>query len=232
LKSLLIIVGAGASYGAREPRPPLGANLLNYVRKYVGLVKEEFSKAPCKWHPLEEEELSSLDLLFTEHEKLAAGRSDPHANGTAPFERLVSYHLDRTKYGAHDPQLRALNRALIGALSGDQCYPLVDDAFIKKQDYYHQLIAALRQQGRTPRDTAFVSLNYDTLLEAALESQDAKGSYDIDANTMFDWPFYKLHGSINWMATSDNIGQSNSPAATFKWVRLFSDDGLSSATPT
>ena len=86
LRKLIVILGAGASHGAREGQaPPLGKDLLDYLDRYLHLVEHELRK-----HDPYNESLSLLNRL------LIAAISPPPLSYNPPVPRLDQAFAERS----------------------------------------------------------------------------------------------------------------------------------------
>lgn len=198
MEKTVFLFGAGASHGAREPRPPLGKDLHNYVLRYLN----------AAW-----DELSELD---TEATDVTIRRRLKELLTNAPsFERLVTcLRGKRPDHAVAERLNRLMARALTPPINDD---PRVDEAFVEKSDLYDRLLKCELQNLQRPEDVTFITLNYDCLLERAVCR--AKGGPRGDelqcACKHVDYRFWdevsdvevlKPHGSINWVGDEEAGG--------------------------
>jgi hypothetical protein len=220
--SLVVLLGAGASLGARaraEVPPPLGANLGRYMLQWLRSNRPanmlRFAKS--KLHdPLAGCELYAGERLWTEPafselfaalETLAESELAASPSESTPFELLMDSWWSR-----HD------GRALLHLAQRTLCYSFLVGrhcGFLFRPDLMDTLIRHLS----TVRNVTFISLNYDLLLEDALTR--AKRAYTYPRipgveGTIFTSngqgapaTIYKPHGSINWLSLrSDGTGST------------------------
>lgn len=196
----VILFGAGASHGAREPRPPLGKHLHCYVLKYLQTAHEQ----------RELNELGDGDESRTEE---VCKKLEELLKNELSFEGLANKLLDE---GEND-LLGKLNYLMACALTppllpregepiGD---PKVDNAFIEKPDIYDDFLRRRFPSREMLEKATFITLNYDCLLERAIcrflnERQDREDQCLCKhVNYWFtedgsDIVVLKPHGSINW----------------------------------
>lgn len=191
---LLIVLGAGASFGAREePRPPLGAELLGYVASYL----DKHDADPLRSSPLSRDEGKHARRLV----QSAIERGET-------FEAMINRIRREAEYPAYDESLRELTLAIVGALQYERVGLRVDEAFAPKPDRYDELVSLIIDAGWSKENASFLSLNYDLLLEEALKraTPEPRADYPDDLTVAFDWRLYKPHGSANWCAASPIFG--------------------------
>lgn len=189
----VFLLGAGASHGARTPRPPLGTTLHQYLIGYLKAAWDELKQ-------LEEDDGTISSSVREELQK--------HLASTTSFEALAGALQDSDNFQL----LQKLNFLAACALTppvNDD--PRVDDAFIEKPDVYDRLLSHAFATYGSPKDISFITLNYDCLLERAICR--AIGAADGNAGAVcrcalanYTLPGYggkvevlKPHGSINWM---------------------------------
>lgn len=226
---LVLLLGAGASFGARAEShlpPPLGAKLGSYLRDWL---KANDPKRPLRVArpPYHDEPVSHCPFyagrnLWSENDladatarlsHVAAAEQSEPIGSNIPFERLME------TLAQHDHSWR-----LIGTIQRILCYSMLVGwrcAFIAGTDHYDRL---LQRVGRARRLVA-ITLNYDLLLEDALERRGLRFTYPAVrgvAGTIFTSSgegavvrVYKPHGSINWLAAR-SIGVSASLEAARK----------------
>ena len=203
----VVLFGAGASYGAREPRPPLGKDLHCYVLKYLQMAWDELSE-------LEDGDGARTEEVRKKLEQLLEKESS--------FEGMANRLLDK---GEKD-LLGKLNYLMACALTppllpregepkGD---PKVDEAFIEKEDIYDEFLHRRFPSREKLEKTTFITLNYDCLLERAIcrflnESQN-KEDQCLCKHVNY-WltedgsgiEVLKPHGSINWVHDTSDYGR-------------------------
>jgi hypothetical protein len=191
----VVVFGAGASHGSRDPRPPLGAELHVYVRKYLCAAWNELG---C----LEEGAEFPTDRIRRE---LRARLDD-----TQSFETLVSKLIRAPREQLFLKKLNLLMAyALTPPVADD---PRADGAFEETRDVYDRFLAATVHSPQELESATFVTFNYDCLLERAIcrclgpvplqgegrclckhvdcQLTDNSGGVEV----------LKPHGSINWVA--------------------------------
>ena len=226
----LFIFGAGASYGARTPRPRLGNLLHAYVQAFLH----------AKWSDLSY--LEDGDGAVTYKNRQELDRILTHATS---FETLATKLIDQGRF----PLLQKLNALMAFALTppiNDD--PRVDNAFIEQPDYYDHFLSKKYPHNNDLKDTCFITLNYDCLLERAIcrhhrqqklagEDQCLCGHVDYRLNeTSLGIEVLKPHGSINWVpdnAHDDGTIERNGPIPivgtvwqgnTMEWKRIVAVD--------
>lgn len=145
--------GAGASHGARCPRPPLGAELHVYVRRYLDCLIED-RRAPLQIPGTEYPVPQKLE------EELLKMLGDARS-----FEQLV---VDLLKQGEND-LLGSLNLLMAHALTPRDADDILkfDEAFVDKPDLYDDFLGS-RFRHSDFENVSFITLNYDCLLERAI----------------------------------------------------------------
>jgi hypothetical protein len=191
-RSQVLVLGAGASYGAREAyRPPLGAELAQYLLSWLSLndsdnlvpddeiemLNPRSTAMPGRlWRPDERQHYEDLRLLLERAVK-------PMVDGTTGFENEMNRLVEENRVEL----VRLLHRIMTWSmLTGRGCH------FREESDLYGQLLAkkTMRSLG------AIITLNYDTLLEEALGRVGIEYYYP-GLEECRGVPLYKLHGSIN-----------------------------------
>jgi|GEM_PF-3841699 len=211
----VLLLGAGASYGARRelvrPHPPLGNGLARYLVDWLAdndpTTKlrpfiDGYHYLPDKCPHYTGEDLWRHARLGEVRAALAAvarHESSPPNRGEIPFERLMD------EWAATDDGqvlLHVAHRVLVYAMNfGFRC------AFPQGRDRYDDLIAWFKP-------SVILTLNYDTLTEEAVTRASLRYSYpglsgprepkgpsieQVRGEGNGDViPFYKLHGSVNW----------------------------------
>lgn len=205
-----LIIGAGASFGARcelpqHQQPVLGSGLLDYLRQWLGANGERFSRqAPAPGTTAALQQQGRRGATETETLELFLSDASQHFNTTAtPFENAMNALL-KTDYAWST--LPLVNRLLAEALlHGNGC------RFAEHEDLYDEY---LRQQTGSSiqfRSLRVISFNYDILFEeAALRGRSVAGLTEavdycglqqasgLIADAEPRVRIYKPHGSINW----------------------------------
>lgn len=186
----VVIVGAGASHGARErPAPPLGNDLLDYLERYLHFIEEETVRNDSGLPFREGGELGELRSLLDK------------ANGQGwTYERLVDNEIARND--PYNEKLSLLNRLLVAAFSPPSASYNIrwpGQAFSRGQDLYDGFLSHLKAKGFSSEGLTFISLNYDILLEQAIERTGGSCDYFLPGKLpKCGHVFLKIHGSINW----------------------------------
>ena len=212
--TLVLLVGAGASYGARassDVPPPLGKNLAQYLLRWLRSNRPVARTHACghSFHdPMKhcvlytgtslwrEPRLAQIEAALAD---VAAGEHDHHR--VPPFEQLMDAWASK---GDTQALLRQTQRVLgLSMLVGHGC------AFLDRPDLYDRLVAEISPYERI----IVLTLNYDLLLEDALRRAGRGFTYPRlpgVAGTIFTHlgsgtpvPIFKLHGSIGWMVVPD-----------------------------
>jgi len=192
LRKFVVILGAGVSHGARGGHaPPLGKDLLDYLDRYLHLVEHEATLNDSGLPFREDGELGKLRCL------LNAGKEHHWT-----YEQLIDQEL--RNYDPYNENLSLLNRLLVAAFSPPPVsynppIPRLDHAFDMRADLYDDLIKALEGKGLDSTNLTFITLNYDLLLEQALQRAGVTFNYLLPGyNRIQGCGFLKIHGSINW----------------------------------
>ena len=183
LPKACVILGAGASYdvwdrGAltRDPKlkPPLAKELFDITQK---------------------DAYQPILATYPGAHFLAQGIASKISSGEASIEqellRLASHHDPRTK-----EQFKHIPPYLRDVLD------MVSRGYVDIPSCYAQLVQVLLAD--YPHNVLFLLLNYDNLLEQALETIDDQFKFDSIANYTdpnLQAKVVKLHGSINWFRT-------------------------------
>lgn len=193
-KNEVVLFGAGASYGARDPHPPMGRELHCYVRQYL-------HKACGELGYLED----GVGTVATDVRRRLGELLDQSTS----FESLVSEIRRREE---KDSLLAKLNWLMASALTPPiHDDPRVDNAFAEKPDMYDCFLAANFPKGQGLENISFITLNYDCLLERAICRHTLKPlqgeqkclckhvNYHLGGECAAV-EVLKPHGSINWVA--------------------------------
>ena len=195
----VVLFGAGASHGAREPRPPLGKGLHCYVRKYL-------LKAWTELREIEDGDGSRTDEIRKKLEQRLKNESS--------FEYMADKLLAEEEKDLPGKLNYLMACALTPPINDD---PRVDDAFIEQPDIYDEFLRSRFSSREKLEKAAFITLNYDCLLERAIcrflnESQD--GEDQCLCKHVNYWltedgsgiEVLKPHGSINWVHVTSDYG--------------------------
>lgn len=193
-KQELFIFGAGASYGARMPSPPLGNQLHAYVQAFLR----------AKWSELGYIEDSNGSMTCKNRQEL-----DHLLTHTTSFEVLATKLITQERL----PLLQKLNALMACALTPPiNDNPRVNNAFVEQPDHYDHFLLKKYPHGSDLKNACFITLNYDCLLERAIcrrhQQQRLAGenqclcrhvNYRLNTSSL-GIDVLKPHGSINWVA--------------------------------
>lgn len=189
---MIIILGAGASHGARiPPAPPLGKDLLNYLDRYRQLVEEHTPLNPHGLPFREDQQLNQLRVLIENSKKRRW-----------TYEQLVGHEV--AKMNPYNENLALLNRLVVTAFippatHWDPPIPRLDQAFEERPDTYDDFLRKLDDKAYGPSNTILVTLNYDLLLEQAIQRVGGTYDYFLPGHERNQgYCLLKIHGSINW----------------------------------
>lgn len=197
----VVLFGAGASHGAREPRPPLGKGLHCYVLKYLReawIIRKELNQIEDGDGTRTEEVRKKLEELL----KKASSFEGMANNLLKKEEKDLLGKLNYLMACALTPPLLPREGEPIGD-------PKVDEAFIEKPDIYDGFLRMRFYSRENLEKATFITLNYDCLLERAIcrflkEPQDGEGqclckhvNYWLTEDGS-GIEVLKPHGSINW----------------------------------
>lgn len=208
-ESCVCVVGAGASYGARDgPRPPLGDQLAAYVYRWY---QENERAGRIEVDALAHNaEINDLDATRPSNEIFDRNRRGRplyrrmrwwlwRTSKSAKFESRA-YRLLRTE---NSNELRRMiwKTLAFSMLTGLHC------SFAEQEDLHDQLIERLL---RRFQKVAFVSFNYDVLLEEAITRVTGRPPTYPGLRLIEGSPepgdgiqVMKPHGSINWFSVSN-----------------------------
>jgi hypothetical protein len=212
-RDTVLVIGAGASYGARQRRcrdesrqpPPLGAGLGKYLLDWYDANLPSDDDLEWSGHVGNPRDPSAPSEDFFEKEpdvrSVLVETAKLAADSKTPFEDIMSNLL---REGSRD-LLNKVNAAICFAmLCGRAC------VFERGKDLYDELFQRLG-----PSLRSIITPNYDLLAEEALERvslsyryRGVDGSGPDDASVVID----KFHGSVNWFEPL-GIGRSASLAA-------------------
>ena len=194
---LVVILGAGASRGAGDFEPPMVVprSMRGGVTPplTVDLFKEE----------LYSEVLRQYELAHQAGRYITDQLAQPDALG---LEHAL-HGLAQSPYRHHRHMALAVPPYLQHLL-----HTVSDDRYTEAV-HYDRLIEHLL---RLP-DVAFVSMNYDLLLDRRLNSHSPLSDLGAYINTGRNWSLIKPHGSVNWVYTVDSSYRPSSPPEDLKW---------------
>ncbi len=183
---LLLVIGAGATKGAREIlSPPLGGELKTFVQ----------------------DELQGRESCLPEH-GLDSTLQFLRVSSECNWEKLIENEIcnyNKTKKYAHIKTIENLNRALVFSFCNS-------DVFKKGEDLYSKLVMKLGNNTKI----SVVSLNYDILFEQAANTQknihyvgtNSNSTPVSDKSSIY---LYKPHGSIGFCLPASNATTLNAP---------------------
>jgi SIR2-like domain len=192
----VLVLGAGASLGARiklaslaggEPLPPLGQDLAGYLRSWLDV------NDPARLH----DRRSWKRDLPEVREALAVIAKQTSIGTTPPFEALMD-KWSRSNDHRDREYLQITQRVIAYSMTGGS-----NCAFSERSDRLDSLLAQ-----ETP--AIVITLNYDTLIEEALQRRSIRYTYPDLPGVHNGWdfvssigggtpvPIFKLHGSVNW----------------------------------
>jgi hypothetical protein len=194
MEKQVVFFGAGASYGAREPRPPLGKDLHQWVLKY-------FNKKYDELHDWEQGMESEIVRLKVKR----------YLENATSYEALANTLWE----GNEIDFLVKLNFLLAASmtppfnLDDPHEEPRVNDSFVEKPDVYDEWLKNCVKKADHLKDFTFITLNYDCLLERAIcrifytkEEEERQCLcthvyYPFIGGSRTGVEVLKLHGSIN-----------------------------------
>lgn len=201
----ILIIGAGASFGARineseVSRPPLGDKLLKYLL--------------CK---IDLNDLAKKGIIYGHQPILKAAKvnslknflQDAHSQGKT-YEWAVSELVNDSGMNLPLDFLGNLNRLLAVIFSfGDDKGGIRSSGFQPKIDLYDELCKKID----LGQNWTVISFNYDTLFESAALRNGLGPYYPGIEVGDFNGSLQKLailkpHGSINWFRVADQHGTS------------------------
>jgi hypothetical protein len=205
----ILVIGAGASYGARAGThpPPLGAELGEYLLGWLKLESE--AGGAHDWPDcLFDSKLEGVIKKARKRRRCASGTN---------FERAMEKLLKRQERAT----LQGVNRLIAAALLGGE-----KREFASRPDRYDQLLEALRGELR-----GIITPNYDLLAEEALARVGLSYRYRAlsvaEPNAVV---IDKFHGSVNWFhpagggvgSTIDIARQNSAPTKVVDQAHLLS----------
>jgi hypothetical protein len=197
----VIIFGAGASHGSRvPPSPPLGKDLLAYLDRYLQVIENHMPLNPSGMPFREDQQLDQLRGLIENAKKRRW-----------TYEQLIEHEV--AKRSPYNENLALLNRLVVAAFipprtPWDPPIPRLDEAFSERPDAYDDFLLKLRDKGYGPSNMIFVTLNYDLLLEQAIERLGGAYNYFLPGHVRNQgFCLLKIHGSINWWGEMGSSGR-------------------------
>lgn len=202
MEKQVVFFGAGASYGAREPRPPLGIELHQRVLWHFEKIYEEMNT----W-----ENEPGTEWENEPGSEIVRQRLTNHLKNASSYESLANTLLEKGETAL----LIKLNFLLATYMTPPRNHdPKVDDAFVEKRDVYDEWLEKMVKIPKDFKHFTFITLNYDCLLERAIcrtfFTHDEREGQCLC--THIHYPFIggpttgvevlKLHGSINWIGDS------------------------------
>lgn len=203
---LVLLLGAGATLGARCEQayaPPLGNRLATFLRDWLDASDRREALAFVREYRRFPEARQRIEAAAREEMLDTTSTSSP------PFERMVAALSGSDSFVA-----RTVHRILAYAFLFPE-----SRTFLEGHDGYDDLIKHLRL---TERETIIITLNYDVLLEEALDRCGVQVSYPKLKDTQGNVKLFKPHGSVNWttmkplgIASSYEAAVAQTPALTF-----------------
>ena len=139
MRENLVIFGAGASYGAREPRPPLGKDLHQWILGYFEKKYDELGEWEQEW-----------------------GTDNVRQILKGKLKNATSYEaLANTLWKERKPGLLAKLNFLLAAFMTPPVNqdPKVDDSFVEKHDVYDEWLKKTIVGRENIKDFSFITLN-------------------------------------------------------------------------
>ncbi|MEZ4819988.1 MAG: hypothetical protein R3A45_08865 [Bdellovibrionota bacterium] len=199
-------MGAGASYAARNPSPPLGDFLLGYIKRTI----ECYEKDP----------IARVDFFGLDKNVYKQVKCFLETYSDLSYEKAINEYIKTVPINKKKNNEVLLGITKITALTLLPYYEFQDctiyshHAFKTKTDLYDSFLQKL---GSKTKKTTFISLNYDILLRQALLRQNMIDSLN---TRLYGWEKYscklellKIHGSANWVGNhsgtkTDSVGRS------------------------
>lgn len=221
----LLMIGAGASFGARKTpdfatQPPLGTDLVQYLMSRIDEIRANptLNQFRSSYHPQSDIlDNSDLDRINDFFEQLLG-------------EGISNYELGLSKLIEYDgslPTLNSLNRLLSLIFTHSNMGGPKREEFEFRADLYDDLIRKLEIEN----GWAVISLNYDILFEEALNRQNIRWNYPhIDLGGFgtakpSSLPVFKVHGSVNWFPVPNWKAERFEDAPTVDWIEEYSRPG-------
>lgn len=188
------LMGAGASYGYNEEippedRPPLAKGILSDVKRMGLLDNDDF------------------EPVFEQIKKIPCVQISSELNGE---ENELKYDFERIqKKLNHRLETEGPPEEMLRQTALSSSYYLVYEVLRRHSLNYQPKGCCYQEMLASLEDTSasFLSMNYDTLLESAMSKLDMDYDYmpeDI-GNGDGTFPVLKLHGSINWFNTMNQV---------------------------
>lgn len=197
-RTLLVLLGAGASHAARQPCPPLGSQLIDYITQ----IFDQYQRDPRRSTYFLNLDVA-VEPLLKSFFRNSAGLG---------YEQAIGNYIAEIglKKALGDELLRALTQLTAVSMLP---YFIFQDArafpnfpFLNRPDLFDQFLSRIN---RPINEIIFVTLNYDILLEQAL-IRTGHIKQDTNLDTLYGWQddddsanaiVLKMHGSANWVAS-------------------------------
>ncbi|HZL18350.1 MAG TPA: hypothetical protein VFG23_11450 [Polyangia bacterium] len=199
----LLLLGAGASFGARvalgpDPLPPLGHELAAYILRWLDVNDPSNVVGRGAWKQHFPEIKDALTTVANQKTYTSAS--------TQPFEKLMDRWSRSNDH--HRICLRICQKLIACSMAGGQLC-----GFSEQADRLDDLLAL-------EKPAAVVTVNYDTLFEEAVQRRSLRYTYigipGIHSDVYVSpggggtpIPIFKIHGSINWLQARGGAGGPN-----------------------
>jgi hypothetical protein len=210
-KRNLLIIGAGASRGAREPSPPDGNQLLSVLAGTVDRLRKAEPRSALNYDEVFASRGWSC-IYFSEGEIELVGQFLSKAMATQKGYEAAIAEVLANDAEAGKGLLLLLNRLIAFTFCFNErgMGPLVE-GFRPGADRYDQLVDHLDLDA----SWMVISLNYDLLFEQALRRKAVPYYYselkiDAEANRS-GVPIFKIHGSVNWFPCPTHTISGHNP---------------------
>ena len=210
----VLLLGAGASYGARkgltDPPPPLGRGLAQYLLQWLDANDPDRPGVEW-WKTLEHtadptivgaEPWRNKKLLAEVRTELQAVVAKDRETDAPHFEALMDRWVkEPLRRGGYRDHLEFTQRLLSYSMNlGQRC------AFIERPDRFDELLGSFKP-------SVIVTVNYDLLVEQALARRSMRHCHPgipgpaagdtfrelVSEGTGPIVPMFKLHGSVDWL---------------------------------
>lgn len=189
-----LILGAGASYGARGvgtglPKPPLGADLAEYLELWLD------ANNPDNLKELERVDMENERCPNYSSPGLWQDDTDTRLEEFLAKAKKLGFEIAAEELWRKDRELaKSLNLLMAWSmLTGKSC------SFPEHPDRFDNLL----QLSDFSDELAVITLNYDLLLEEAVQRLSAEPDhayfYPGLSKLTGRIPIFKIHGSINWL---------------------------------
>lgn len=192
-RKLAVLLGAGASYDVCPERGP---------------IKEPIYRPPLVANLFEERAFDlTLEDYPAAHSIMSLVRTRMRPASGAKFEEVLGDLIN-------NPSPYYQRQMTYVPLAFDSFFRKVSSRYTMEPINYSDLINRTIGQGI---HTAYITLNYDTLLEQSLSKIAGRGLPTDDSYvSSSDWMLVKLHGSVGWgypWASTDDAGNLRDAAA-------------------